>query len=548
MASFRGVPYAVPPTGKRRFLPAELSTEPYPAEGLNADAFGAPCIQNPAADPSEQPQPEAPPPSESCLFLNVFTPAGALSRAGNRTLDLQTGRPVMVWIHGGGFCIGAGSEAWFNASNLAAAEDVIVVTLNYRLGALGFMVLDGVPGTLGNGGMNGVNDQIVALRWVQAHAAAFGGDPSRVTIFGESSGGTSVCLLSVAPAARGLFERSIQQSGPCVGPWAPLSASLGRSITAQIKKSLNASTVEDLRRAPAEDVQWPDTYMSDLKIAPYFSAVFVDQGGVLPATTAELYSKQSAIVTREAIVGATTKDGTAAFYGTVPTMPGNKSRGDYNRGMAFIYGTRAGDVETAYPYERYGSSPQAAIVQSDADHSVICPTQRIARSLADALGPASVRAYAFSHHTRNGCDWGAELDVVDDDASPWPSEQLGWATHGSDVAYTFGALAGPEPLNYSRVLCPMNADERELNAKMMSFWADFARGGHAAIDTKQWPLFLSSTDEEGADGERTSRTARLRTAADGGIDAVANYRGSECAFWASYNGTNPLWGAASSTA
>ena len=143
-----------------------------------------------------------------------------------------------------------------------------------------------------------------------------------------------------------------------------------------------------------------------------------------------------------------------------------------------------GDVETAYPYERYGSSPQAAIVQSDADHSVICPTQRIARSLADALGPASVRAYAFSHHTRNGCDWGAELDVVDDDASPWPSEQLGWATHRSDVAYTFGALAGPEPLNYSRVLCPMNADERELNAKMMSFWADFARGGHAAIDTK----------------------------------------------------------------
>ena len=186
----------------------------------------------------------------------------------------------MVWIHGGGFCIGAGSEAWFNASNLAAAEDVIVVTLNYRLGALGFMVLDGVPGTLGNGGMNGVNDQIVALRWVQAHAAAFGGDPSRVTIFGESSGGTSVCLLSVAPAARGLFERSIQQSGPCVGPWAP-SASLGRSITAQIKKSLNAST-EDLRRAPAEDVQWPDTYMSDLKIAPYFSAVFVDQGGGAP--------------------------------------------------------------------------------------------------------------------------------------------------------------------------------------------------------------------------------------------------------------------------
>jgi para-nitrobenzyl esterase len=199
-AVFKGIPYAVPPVGERRFLP------PAPMEAWagvqDAFAYGHSCPQ-----PPERPQGWAHEPStgEDCLYLNVWTPA--IGDGG--------GRPVMVWFHGGGFTTGSGSWPLYDGSALARRGDVVVVTVNHRLGIFGYLHLASAAGadyaTSGNAGML---DLVASLEWVRDNIAAFGGDPGNVMIFGESGGGAKVSTLMAMPAARGLFHRAAVQSGP----------------------------------------------------------------------------------------------------------------------------------------------------------------------------------------------------------------------------------------------------------------------------------------------------------------------------------------------
>ena len=200
---FKGIPFAAPPVGARRWLAPE---KPASWTGVrDARRFGAVAHQNKMMLSALSAMVVDGEQSEDCLTLSVWTPA----------LDGKR-RPVMVWIHGGGFTIGSGSQPIYDGSVLARRGDVVLVTVNYRLGPLGYLRLaDVTGGKIAASGNEGMLDQVAALEWVRDNIAEFGGDPGNVTIFGESAGGMSVGTLLAMPAARGLFHKAIPQSGAC---------------------------------------------------------------------------------------------------------------------------------------------------------------------------------------------------------------------------------------------------------------------------------------------------------------------------------------------
>src|SRR5579863_10236654 len=200
---FKGVPFAAAPVGVRRWLPPERQA---PWTGVrDARRFGAVAPQNPVTNQALAAMKIEQAHSEDCLNLNLWTPGLDGAR-----------RPVMVWIHGGGFTIGAGSQEIYNGAVLAKRGDSVIVTINYRLGPLGFLRLNDVTqGRIPSSGNEGLLDQIAALQWVRDNIAEFGGDPDNVTIFGESAGGMSVGAILAMPSARGLFHKAIPQSGAC---------------------------------------------------------------------------------------------------------------------------------------------------------------------------------------------------------------------------------------------------------------------------------------------------------------------------------------------
>src|SRR5881227_538669 len=228
---FRGIPYAAPPVGELRFRP------PQPVEPWNgvrdATAFGPMAMQTQGAMETMFGAPPRPM-SEDCLTLNVWTPG----------LD-DARRPVMVWIHGGGFLFGTGATPWYDGRSFAR-DDIVLVTINYRLGAFGFLHIDGQ-------GNNGILDQVAALEWVRDNIAAFGGDPGNVTAFGESAGAMSVGTLLGLPAAKGLFVKAIPESG--AGHSAKTEAEAGAiagEFLAEIGVDPGPGVIDRLRAVPAD--------------------------------------------------------------------------------------------------------------------------------------------------------------------------------------------------------------------------------------------------------------------------------------------------------
>ena len=232
--AFLALPYAAPPVGPLRWAPPQ----PHAAwiEERDATAGGAICPQPALPGAGRQ--------SEDCLTLNVYTPPAA--RAGARL-------PVMVWLYGGGYAVGYNSQ--YDVSRLARRQGVVTVAVNYRLGALGFLALPQLSGQ-GSGGY-ALLDQQAALRWVKANIAGFGGDPSNVTLFGESAGGWSVCEQLTAPGAQGLFQHAIIESGACTSPLSAIPQAQAERGGAQMAVDLGCPDPSHRARLPARPAGSP---------------------------------------------------------------------------------------------------------------------------------------------------------------------------------------------------------------------------------------------------------------------------------------------------
>src|SRR5579864_2323754 len=242
VVTFKGIPYAAPPVGRLRWRPTEPS--PHWSGVRIAAEFGPRCPQPPSsASPAAA---SNPPTSEDCLTLNVWTP---MRSSGDKL-------PVMVWIHGGGFFGGTASSPAYDGEALAR-RGVVVVTLNYRIGALGFLAHPDLSAESSRhvSGNYGLLDQIAALKWVQQNIGAFGGDPQNVTVFGGSAGAYSISVLMVSPLAKGLFHRAILESLPLgFRPVRRLRASRPLLLSAESEGKSLAADIGPMRRLDAQEV------------------------------------------------------------------------------------------------------------------------------------------------------------------------------------------------------------------------------------------------------------------------------------------------------
>jgi para-nitrobenzyl esterase len=273
---FRGIPYAAPPVGEFRFR------EPQPvarwAGVLKARQFGPRCMQAPVAG-AAKPEFRSKEMSEDCLYLNVWTPAA----------NAEAKLPVLVYFHGGGFVSGDGSEPRYDGANMAS-RGVIAVTVNYRLGVFGFLApadaaKESPNGTTGN---YGLLDQVAALRWVRENIAQFGGDPSQVTIAGNSAGSVAVSTHMISPVSRGLFARAIGESGGAFAPNRLWTREQAVEAAAQFSTRVGAASLQQLRSLPARTLLMAST---QLKFAPgspiYWPHV---DGYFLPASPEQVFA------------------------------------------------------------------------------------------------------------------------------------------------------------------------------------------------------------------------------------------------------------------
>ncbi len=271
---WRGIPYAKPPIGPRRFR----APEPLESwEGiLDATQFG-PISPQPEQEIMTFLGTQLENMSEDCLYLNVWSPAAD----GRR-------RPVMVWIHGGAFISGSGSSPSYNGATFSENGDVVVVTLNYRLGALGFLHLGELAGKdYATSGNNGILDQILALKWVQENIEAFGGDPERVTIFGESAGAMSVATLLATPATKGLFQQAILESGAAANVVSATKA------TENATKVLQAMTVDPTNLSELETLSVEQIVQASTAVPPMQLVPVID-GIILPKSPQALLEEGAA--------------------------------------------------------------------------------------------------------------------------------------------------------------------------------------------------------------------------------------------------------------
>jgi para-nitrobenzyl esterase len=441
---FRGIPFAKPPVGPLRFRPPE---PPDPWTGVRAATNfgpGAPQGVNPVEAVLPVFVPET---SEDCLYLNVFTPG-------------TTGkRPVLVWIHGGGNISGAGSQRLYDGSDLVRRGDVVVVTLNYRLGIFGFLHGRSVAGeAFPTSGNEALLDQVAALQWVQREIAAFGGDPDNVTIAGESAGGTNVAALMGVPAARGLFHKAIMQSSGTVGHH--LSRETASRVFSAIldAASLTPANAGQLREFSGEDLLDLQTRVGMVNGA--FGPVI--DGDVLPRSTYEAI--QAGETAGVPIIVGNVRDEMAVFGLMDPSLPTLDDAGLLARAEVLTAG-RGQEAIDLYRTQRQADGkalpPPALWTAMLTDHDFFVPAMRFA-DLQSNQAPSY--AYLFT----------------------WPSPIMGGAfgsIHGIDLPFMWGLNNDPGLMSLVGDL----AAAQPLSTMFQDALLAFAHTGDPSTRELAWP-------------------------------------------------------------
>ena len=453
---YKGIPYATPPVGELRWKAPKSAAS---WQGVRkANQFSAVCYQNPYPANSVYYNPPEPR-SEDCLYLNVWTGAKSANEK----------RPVMVWIYGGALTRGSGSLPLYDGEALAR-KGVVLVTFNYRLGIFGFYAHPELTkeSDRGSSGNYGILDQIAALEWVQKNIAAFGGDPKRVTIFGESAGSWSVNYLVATPLAKGLFQRAIGESG---GDFAAVrKLSDAEAAGAKVAAALHANSIQELRAKSADEL---------VKV-PGGAGPNVD-GWMLPQDVYTIFAsgKQNDV---PVLIGSNADEARS-----LAPWPANGTAAVFRDQSRKRFGDLAEEFFKVYP----ASTDQEAETSHYASFRDITFgwEMRTWARMQEKTGKSKAYLYYFTR------------------IPPGPDSARYRAYHASEIAYVFGNLTPPSPWEDT---------DRKLSAAISSYWVNFATSGDPnGKKLVKWPAYQAKTDSALELGDQIQvRTAINKPALD----------------------------------